>query len=116
MKNINLLVKWATSLHVERTTESPSPHKQQPTTFIEFFPVNRDFRGNIIQPKFPLHTHKHMYAYTYTHYVPCYMKYHQFEEKTGISYSAKLTNIKITSNSLESHLVFKINTINQECM
>ena len=39
------------------------------------------------------------------------MKYHQFEEKAGISYSAKLTNIKITSNSLESHLVFKINTI-----
>ena len=40
------------------------------------------------------------------------MKYHQFEEKAGISYSAKLTNIKITSNSFESHLVFKINTIN----
>ena len=44
------------------------------------------------------------------------MKYHQFEEKAGISYSAELLNIRITSNSLESHLVFMINTTNRECM
>ena len=62
-----LQVNLAAQLHLARTTEFPSPNtKQQPTTFIEFFPVNRDCRGKY-KTITKIHLHTWMYACTHTH-------------------------------------------------